>query len=63
MNKFYILIMRVILGAVFGVVLTRMFYPDVAIYYSAGLGIFLVLMAYLMEAWRNSKKGKGNKSR
>ncbi|QTA86042.1 hypothetical protein [Desulfonema magnum] len=56
MNKFYIFIMRAILGAVFAVILTRFFYPQVNPVYVAGLGIFMVGMAYALESWRKNKQ-------
>jgi len=51
-NQFYIFIVRAVLGAVFAVMLSRFFYPDAAPVYVAGLGIFLVGMAYLFESIR-----------
>ncbi len=56
MNRFYIFIMRMVLGAVLAVVIARMFYPDKPIVYVAGLGAFLVLLAYSFEYIRNKKK-------
>jgi len=55
MTKFYILVMRAILGAVFAVILTRMFYGRVEIFYVAGLAIILVGLAYFAEYLRNRK--------
>ncbi len=55
MTKFHIFIMRAILGAVFAVVLTRMFYGKIEIYYVAGLAIILVGLAYFAEFLRNRK--------
>jgi len=56
MNKFYIFIMRFIIGAGFGILLTRFFYPDKNIFYAAGLGVFMVMLAYLFEYMRKNKK-------
>jgi len=56
-NQFNIFIIRAIFGAVFAVVLTRMFYGKVAIIYVAGLAVFLVGMAYVMEYFRKKRKG------
>ncbi len=61
MVRFNIFVMRAILGAVFAVILSRFFYPGTNPLYVAGLGIFLVGMAYILEYWRNrnSDKNKG----
>jgi len=55
MTKFHILVMRAILGAGFSVILTRMFYGTVEIYYVAGLAIILVGLSYFAEYLRNRK--------
>jgi len=55
MNKFHTFIIRAVFGAVFAVFLTRFFYGRVDIIYVAGLGIFLVGMAYVMEYFRKRK--------
>jgi uncharacterized membrane protein HdeD (DUF308 family) len=57
MTQFNIFIIRVIFGAVFAVVLTRMFYGKVADVYVAGLAVFLVGMAYIIEYIRKKRKG------
>jgi len=57
MTQFNIFIIRAIFGAVFAVVLTRMFYGKVAIVYVVGLAVFLVGMAYIMEYFRKKRKG------
>lgn len=49
MNRFYIFLIRAVLGAGFAVMLSRFFYPDATLFYVVGLGIFLVGMAYLFE--------------
>jgi uncharacterized membrane protein HdeD (DUF308 family) len=51
-----IFIIRAVFGAVFAVVLTRMFYGKVEIVYVAGLAVFLVGMAYVLEYFRKRKK-------
>ena len=56
-NQFNIFIIRAVFGAVFAVVLTRMFYGKVAIVYVVGLAVFLVGMAYLIEYFRKKRKG------
>ncbi|MDM8526506.1 hypothetical protein QUF80_24280 [Desulfococcaceae bacterium HSG8] len=58
MIRFNIFVMRVILGAVFAVILSRFFYPEANIIYVAGFGMFLVGMAYVLEYWRNRKTDK-----
>ncbi len=58
MNKFYVFVMRAILGGVFAVILTRFFYPETNPVYVAGLGVFLVGMAYVLELWRGRKSDK-----
>jgi len=45
--QFNIFIIRAVFGAVFAVVLTRMFYGKIEIVYVAGLSVFLVGMAYV----------------
>ena len=55
MNRFFIFIIRVVLGAGFAVLLSRFFYPDANPLYVAGLGIFLVGMAYVLESYRNRR--------
>ncbi len=56
MNRLQIFLLRAGLGALFAVILTRIFFPQANPFYMAGLGIFLVGMAYLFEAIRGSKK-------
>ncbi|MBC2713078.1 MAG: hypothetical protein HGJ94_19425 [Desulfosarcina sp.] len=56
MTRFHVFIIRAILGAVFAVILSRMFYPGVNIVYVAGLGFILVGLAYFAEYLRNRKK-------
>ncbi len=55
MNPFYIFLIRVVLAGFFAVLISRIFYPDANPAYMAGLGIFLVGMAYVLEAIRKSK--------
>ncbi|RZB33812.1 MAG: hypothetical protein SRB2_03648 [Desulfobacteraceae bacterium Eth-SRB2] len=58
MAQFNIFIIRAVFGAVFAVVLTRMFYGKVEIVYVAGLSVFLVGMAYVMEYFRKKREKK-----
>ena len=55
MTGFYILIIRVVLGAAFAVLFSRFFYPSANIIYVAGVGIFLVGAAYVADYFRNKK--------
>ncbi|MFZ0482962.1 MAG: hypothetical protein WAL93_06190 [Desulfobacterales bacterium] len=56
MTQFQIFIIRAVIGAVVAVVLTRMFYGKVEIIYVAGLAVFLVGMAYVMEYYRKKRE-------
>ena len=56
MTQFSIFIIRAVFGAAFSVVLTRMFYGKVEIVYVAGLAVFLVGMAYVLEYFRKKRK-------
>jgi hypothetical protein len=55
LNQFQIFFIRAIIGAVFAVVVTRMFYGQVHIGYVAGLAIILVGLAYFAEFLRKRK--------
>ena len=52
MTGFHIFIIRAVLGAVFAVILSRMFYPEADLFYVIGLGIILVGLAYAAEYFR-----------
>lgn len=58
MNSFYIFIVRLILGLVFGILIARIFKPDWSMFAGALTGLGLVAAAYLMQMMgkRNSKK-------
>ena len=56
MTPFHIFIIRAVLGAVFAVILSRMFYPEANAIYVAGLAVILVGLAYFAEYLRNRKK-------
>jgi len=58
LNRFNIFVIRAILGIVFAVVLSRLFYPETQIVYVASLGGFLVCMAYFFEYLRKNKRDK-----
>ncbi len=55
MTRFYIFIIRIVLGAGFAVLISRFFYPDANPVYIAGMGVFLVGAAYVAEYFRNKK--------
>ncbi|MBU4413482.1 MAG: hypothetical protein KJ976_00040 [Proteobacteria bacterium] len=55
MTRFYIFIIRIVLGAAFAVLISRFFFPNANPVYIAGMGIFLVGAAYLAEYFRNKK--------
>jgi hypothetical protein len=55
LNQFNRFIIRAVLGVVFAVIATRMFYGRVDPFYVAGLAIILVGLAYLAEYLRNRK--------
>ncbi|MFH1157116.1 MAG: hypothetical protein V1793_25240 [Pseudomonadota bacterium] len=52
MNSFYIFIVRLILGVVLGIVITRIFRPEWNMISGAGVGMGLVAAAYLMQMIR-----------
>jgi hypothetical protein len=56
MNQFQIFVIRAIVGLVFAVIVTRMFYGRVNPLYVAGLAIILVGLAYFAEYLRKRKK-------
>lgn len=56
MSQFNILVIRVILGVVFGVFLSRFFYPNAPLVFIIGLVLVLVGLAYFTEYLRNRKK-------
>jgi hypothetical protein len=55
MNRLYIFILRAVFGAVFAVLVTRVFYPDTGFERVIALAVFLVGMAYLVEYFRKRK--------
>jgi uncharacterized membrane protein HdeD (DUF308 family) len=56
MTGFHIFIMRAILGLVFAVIATRMWYGRVSIPYVVGLAVILVGLAYFAEYLRLRRK-------
>jgi len=55
LNQFQIFIIRAVIGAVFAVVSTRMFYGTGHIAYVIGLAIIMVGLAYFAEYLRHRK--------
>ena len=56
MKSFYVFVIRIILGIVFGIVLARVFNPDWNVFQGAGLGVALVAVAYLLDFFKKKKK-------
>ncbi len=56
MASFYVFIIRIILGIVFGIILARIFNPGWSVFQGAALGIALVAAAYLLDYFRKRKK-------
>ena len=56
MNRVIIFLSRVVLGALLAVFLTRFFYPETHPLLVAGLGVFMVLMAYFFEYLRKNRQ-------
>ncbi len=57
-NQVQILVIRVIIGIVFGVVISRIFFHAIRFDIVAGLVIFMVGMAYVAEYFRNRRSGQ-----
>ncbi len=55
MGRFPVFILRALLGIVFAVIATRMFYGVVDLKYVIGLAIILVGLAYFAEYLRHRK--------
>ena len=55
MSHLFIFAIRVIMGAFFAVLLSRFFFPDASLLSVAGMGVFLVGMAYIFEYFRRRK--------
>ena len=58
MTHWQIFVIRALLGIVFGVVLSRFFYPDAPLVFIIGLCAILVGLAYLSEYLRKRKKSR-----
>ena len=59
MTKFHILVIRLVVGLVIAVVMSRFFFGEITPISVGGLMIFLVGMAYVTEYFRNRKKKPG----
>lgn len=53
MSNLSVFLIRVVLGGLFAVILTRFFYPDVGLVKVIGLAVFLVLLSYMFSYMRN----------
>lgn len=56
MNTFLIFVVRLIIGIVFGILLTRLFRPEWEVYHGVITGLVLVALAYGMSFFKNRKK-------
>jgi hypothetical protein len=61
LNSLHIFIIRAILGGVFAVLLSRMFYPGANLIYVIGLAVILVGLAYLAEYFRLRRTRNDNR--
>jgi len=55
MNRFQIFVIRAIVGLVFAVIATRMFYGRINPLYIAGLAVILIGLAYFAEYLRKRR--------
>ena len=55
MNQFLIFTLRVIIGGVFAVVISKVFRPDAGPVFAVLLGVFFVGFSYLLEYYRKRK--------
>jgi len=55
MNKILIFVVRLILGLVFGIILTRLFRPEWNIYQGVATGLVLVALAYGLAFFRKKR--------
>jgi hypothetical protein len=58
MNTLAILAIRIVLGAVFGVVLMRIFHPEAPFVYVVLLGAVMVGAAYFFDYMRKRRAGR-----
>lgn len=57
MSALLIFMIRAVMGIIFAILLTRLFYPNAPIIGTAGFAAGLVGLAYITEHFRNRKKG------
>ena len=60
MDKKQVFIIRAVMGAVFGVILSRFFYPNAPLVFIVGLCAALIALAYLTEYLRRRSKAKSD---
>lgn len=58
MNKRNVLIIRIIMGILFGIFLSKVFYPNAPIIFIIGLCAALIALAYLTNYLRDRSKAK-----
>jgi len=58
MNRFYVFLIRAVLGVALAVVLMRVFFPQAAPAAAIALAVFMIAMAYMAEYLRKRKSGK-----
>jgi uncharacterized membrane protein HdeD (DUF308 family) len=56
MSAFQLFVIRAVLGVVFAVIATRMWFGEVAIGYVIGLAVIMVGLAYFAEYLRHRKR-------
>ena len=56
LTRFYVFLIRAFLGAIFAVLLTRMFYPQASLPWVILTAVGLVGLAYVTEYFRMRKK-------
>ena len=56
MSAFQLFVIRAVLGVVFAVIATRMWFGEVAIGYVIGLALIMVGLAYFAEYLRHRKR-------
>ena len=61
MNRFYILLFRASLAALFAIILSRIFFQESTILKTVGLAIGLLGFSYLFEYVRNKDQERGPK--
>ncbi len=60
MNRFYVFLFRVVLAAVFAIIVSRLFFQDAAFIKVAGLGAALLAFSYLFEHIRKKDQERGS---